>query len=137
MRKIMSVTLRNNTSHDCHLWCRCVKWYLQVFFQILKFWFSRLSRTWNDKKNPKMTKISVCCTLYFSNHISYGLHLWYTCMHKRIISPGIFFSSEFWFSGSLRGRGRWKGLKWQNFVSVSLLISVTVHHMIVIFGTHV
>ena len=28
---------------------------------------------------PKMTKISICCTLYFRNHVSYDLHLWYTC----------------------------------------------------------
>ena len=38
-----------------------------------------------------MTKISACLTLYFRNHISYDLHLWYTCMHKRIISPTILF----------------------------------------------
>ena len=47
-------------------------------------------------------KKSVCCAFYFRNHISYGLHLWYTCMYKRIISPGFFLiSSKFWFSGSL------------------------------------
>ena len=61
-----------------------------VFFK-LKFWFFRLSGGWNGKKWPKMTKVSVCGTLYFSNHISYDLHLWYTCMYKRIIFPGIFF----------------------------------------------
>ena len=34
--------------------------------------------------------------------IWYDLHLWYTCMYKRIISPGIFFFfSKFWFLGSL------------------------------------
>ena len=38
-----------------------------------------------------MTNISVCRTLYFRNLLSYDLHLWYICMHKRIISPGIFF----------------------------------------------
>ena len=43
-----------------------------------------------------MTKISVCGTLYFRNHISYDLHLWYTYMYKRIIS-----------------RGRKNGPKWQ------------------------
>ena len=52
-----------------------------------------------------MIKVSVCCTLYFRNHMSYDLHLWYTCMYKRIISAGIFFFflffSKFWFSGSL------------------------------------
>ena len=58
---------------------------------MLKFWFSRLSRCWKEKKWPKMLKISVCCTLYFRNHISHDLHLLCTCMYKRIISPGIFF----------------------------------------------
>ena len=62
-----------------------------VFFSILKFWFSRLSGSWESKKWPKMTKIYVCSTLYFRDDISYNLHLWYTCMYKRIISPGICF----------------------------------------------
>ena len=80
-----------------------------MFFSILKFWFSRLSGGWKGKKWPKMTKISVCRTLYFRNHVSYDLHLWYTCMHKRIISPGIFhFFSKFWFSRLLGRGGSWK-----------------------------
>ena len=123
---------RNNTSYNCHLWYKFVKWsclqgfffhFLKIFifwvhrwvkrqktglsrsfmvqmcktiispgfFSILKFWFSRLSRSWKDKKWPKMTKISVSRTLYLRNYISYDLHLWYTCMYKKIISPGIFF----------------------------------------------
>ena len=61
-----------------------------MFFSILRFWFSGLSRGWKGKKWLKMTKISVCHILYFRNHISYDLHLWYTCMYKRIISPDIF-----------------------------------------------
>ena len=60
---------------------------------MLKFWFSRLSRGWKGKKWPKMLKISVCCTLYFRNHISYDLRLWYTYICKRITSPAIFFFS--------------------------------------------
>ena len=39
-----------------------------------------------------MSKISVCCTIYFRNHISYDIHLWYTCMHKRMISAAMFFT---------------------------------------------
>ena len=58
---------------------------------MLKFWFFSLSRGWKGKKKkwPKISKISVCCTLHFRNHISYDLHSWYKCMYKRIISPGI------------------------------------------------
>ena len=62
-----------------------------MFFSMLKLWFFRLLRGWKGTKLPKMAKISVCHTLYFRNHISYDLHLWYTCMYKMIISPGIFF----------------------------------------------
>ena len=43
--------LWNHTSYD--LWCKCLKWlFLQVFFSMLKFWFSRLSRGWKGKKCP-------------------------------------------------------------------------------------
>ena len=59
-------------------------------FLILKFWFSGLSGGWKGKKLPKMTKISVCRTLHFGNYISYDLHLWCTCIYRRIISPSIF-----------------------------------------------
>ena len=38
-----------------------------------------------------MMKISVCYTLCLIFIFIYDLHLWYTCMYKRIISPGIFF----------------------------------------------
>ena len=61
------------------------------FFYLLQFWFSRSSGGWKCKTWPKITKNFVCCTLYFRNHISYDLHLWYTYIYKRIISPVIFF----------------------------------------------
>ena len=64
---------------------------LGVFFSILKFLFSGLSGGRKGKKWPKMTKIFVCRTIHFRNHISYDLHLWYTFMYKKIISPAIFF----------------------------------------------
>ena len=49
-----------------------------------------LSSGWKSKKWPKLTKNFICRTLYFRNHISYDLHVCYTCMYRRIISPGIF-----------------------------------------------
>ena len=61
-----------------------------IYGTILTFLFSRLWLDWKGKKWHKISKISVCRTLYFRNHISYDLYLWYTCMYKRIISPGIF-----------------------------------------------
>ena len=108
----------------------------RVFFSILKFWFSRLSGGWKGKKWPKTTKISVCGTLYFSNHISYDLHIWYPCMYKRIISLGIFFHffQNFVFRDHQVGevKGQKNGPKWQKFC-VSLCISGTTHYMIVIW----
>ena len=75
------------------------------FFSILKFWFSMLWGGLKGQKWPKTTKISVCRTLYIRDYISHDLHLWYTCMYKRIISPGVFFHffPKCWFLGSLAG----------------------------------
>ena len=60
-----------------------------MFFSILKFWFFRLSLGWKGKKGPKMTKNF--CLLYLIFQEPYVIHLWYTCMYKKILSPGIFF----------------------------------------------
>ena len=61
-----------------------------IFFNI-KILIFYIVKGLKEQKMAQMAKISVHCTLYFRNHISYGLHLWYTCMYKRIISPVIFF----------------------------------------------
>ena len=61
-----------------------------VFFNV-KILMFQVVRGWKGQKKPKTLKISFCCTLYFRNHISYCLYLWYTCLYRRIISPGIFF----------------------------------------------
>ena len=112
------------------------------FFSMLTFWFSRLSGGWKSKKWPKMTKISFCCTLYLRSHRSYNLHLWYTCMYKRIKSPGIvfflsfFFFQKFWFSGSF-GRGRdLKGKNWPKMEKNSACFTsyLRSYLMILIFG---
>ena len=69
-------------------------------------------------------------------------------MHKKIISPDIFyFFQNFDFlilgiisEGEGEGRGGGGGgqtPKQQKILSVSLRISGILHHMIVIFGTHV
>ena len=100
------------------------------FFKFSKFDFLGCQGAWKGKKWPKMTKISVYRTLYFRNHISYDLHLWYTFMCKRIISPGIFFIFfKIWFSGGKKAKN---GPKWQENS-----VCLTPYYMIVIFGTHV
>ena len=69
----------------------------------------------------------------------YGMHV---CI-KRIIYPDIFFiffqNFDFLESlgGQMGGEGSKNGLKWQKIMSVSLCISGTIHHMIVVYGTHV
>ena len=74
--------LMNHTSYNCHLCCTCVKWwYLQVFFSNFKILIFCVVRGRKGKKWSKMTKTFVCSTLFFKNHISYDLQLWYTCMH--------------------------------------------------------
>ena len=60
-------------------------------FSILKFWFFGLSGDWKGKKWLKMTKICLLHVIVQEPYISYDLHLWYTSMYKRIISPHIFF----------------------------------------------
>ena len=75
------------------------------------------------QKWSKMTKNSICCALYFRNHIPYDLYLWYVCMYKRISSSGIFFIfSKFWFFGFW---GAWKGKKWPKIANFSLFCSIS------------
>ena len=99
-----------------------------------------------------MTKISVCHTLYFRNHISYDLHLWYTCVYKRIISSAAFFiffqNFDFWdhWGGMGVGEGGWRSVKRAKMAQndKKFYLSHFVSHEpyiillgIVIFDTHV
>ena len=59
-------------------------------------------------------------------------------MFKMMISPGIFFIFQnFDFSGSYWGKRAKNIPNWQKIMSVTLDISGTVYHMIVICGTQV
>ena len=136
---IMSVALHISQT-IYHMIVTCGDNISRCFFSMLKFWFSRLSRGWKGKKWPKILKISICCTLHFRNHISYDLRLWYTCMYKRIISPGIFFIFfKILVFGTIRGeiKGQKMAQNDKKIVFFSLRVSGTIHHMIVIFGAHV
>ena len=76
-----------------------------VFFNF-KLLIFQVVRGWKGKKWPKMTKISVYRTLYFRNHISYDLHLWYTCMYN--ISRHIFhFVFKILIFRIIKGGGGW------------------------------
>ena len=64
--------------------------------------------------------------------LSFMVHL---C--KIIISPSAFFIfSKFWSSGLLGGKRGKNSPKWQKILSVTPDISQAIHHMIVIYGTH-
>ena len=111
-------------------------------FEILIFWFVRGLKGQKISQNGR----SFCQShLIFQNHISYDLHLWYTCMYQRLISPGILkkFFFKFLIFGIIRGGGggRVKGQKMtqnaKKILSVLLHISGTIHHIVVIFGTRV
>ena len=89
------------------------------FFSIWNFDFL-ICRSWKGKKWPKMTNISVYHTLYFRNHISYDLHLWYTCIYKRIISPAIFFIFfKILIFGIIEVNGQKMAQNDKNFLSLS------------------
>ena len=82
-------------------------------FEILIFWFVRGLKGQKISQNGR----SFCQShLIFQNHISYDLHLWYTCMYQRLISPGIlkkiFF--KFLIFGIIRGGRRGEGKRAKN-----------------------
>ena len=101
-----------------------------VFFSV-KILIFQVVKGWKGNKWPEMSKIYVCCTFYCRSHISYDLNLWCTCMYKSF--------SKFRYSRSLVGevKGQKMAQNDKKFLSVSLCISGTIHHMIVIFGAHV
>ena len=107
-------------------------------FKILIF---QLVKRLKGQKMAQNDKNSCLLHLIFQEPCIIYLHLWYTCIYKRIIYPGIFFIFFLLIFGIIRGRGCGKrvksGPKWQKTLSFSLCISGTIHHMIVIYGTHV
>ena len=131
--------LRNSRAYDHVFWYTGLKWwYLQVFFQLFKIlifgvvvgvrWQKMVQ---NDKK---------FCLSHFISQEPYII--WLSSMvHmcKMIISPGIFFSFlKFWVFGLLGGlKGQKNGPNWQKILFITLHISGTIHHMIVIYGTYV
>ena len=108
--------IRNHSSYDCHLWCTCVKWYLQAFFfffKILIFWV--VSGGKEQKMGPNDKNLSFM--LYISGTIHYMI--WYP--RVKYLQVVLSFS-KFWFFMLLGGS---KGKKWskmsksfvQNYIS--------------------
>ena len=123
--------LMNSISYDHEFWRTCVKWwYLQAFFLLYIFGFSRQLGREKGKKWPQMTK--TFCPLYFIYQEPYIIWLSFMVhLCKMMISPGVFFNfSQFWFSELL-------GPKWEKILSAMLHILGIIHYMILIYGTHV
>ena len=90
------------------------------FFKILIFWVHRGVKGQKTVQNNK--KFSV--TLHLSGTIHFLSFMLQIC--KMIISPGIFFNFNIWFSGLSGGR---KGKKWPKMTNVAPYISGTIYDM--------
>ena len=106
-----------------------------IFFVLLKFWFFGLLVGEKGENGAKWQKI-----LFVTLHISYILWLSFVIRKcKMITSPGFLkFFSKFWFFGLL---GESKSKKWpkmkKKLCCTAPYISGIIHHMILIYGTHV
>ena len=106
--------------------------YPGYFFIFSKFWFFWMLGGLKGKKQSKMTKHSVSCSISQEPYI-----IWFSCMVqicKMIISLGAFFNFQILIFWVVRGL---KGQKMTQFLSVAPCISGTVYHMMFIYGPHV
>ena len=103
-----------------------------VFFHFFKILIFLVVWRGKGQKLLKMTKNAVRCTLYLRNHISYNLHLWYTCVKGWYLYALIHFFKmlNFWFISGVNGQKN--GPKWQKIMSARFHASGSIHHMIVI-----
>ena len=104
------------------------------FFKILIF------RVFRGIKGQKMVqndiKLSLSCSIYQEPYIKWLSFMVHMC--KMIISPGVFFQFfKILIFQVVRDCRRAKNCpKWQKLLSVALYISGTIHHMTVIYATH-
>ena len=80
--------------------------------------------------------LSVCRAAYLMNRTSSDLNFWYTYIKWWYLQPFSSFFQNFRFLGYLWGKRTKNGPKWIIITSVTHHISGTVHHLIIIFGTH-
>ena len=123
--------LRNHTLYDRHLWYTKCKMIMSPrfsfpFFKILIFWV--VKRVKEQKNSPKWQKYLI----YLKNqpYIIWSSFMVHMC--KRIISPGLF-NFNFWVNNVVKVQKMAQNKK----LSITLYISVSIHHMIMIFGTQV
>ena len=130
--------LRNSIAWDhefgTHVWNDDIT---KCFFQFFKILIFRVVRGVKGQKTVQNDK--KLCSSYFISQKPYIIWMSFMVhMCKMIISPAVFFIfSKCWFFRVLRGKSAKNGPKWQKILSVMLHISGIIHHMIVIYGTHV
>ena len=80
--------------------------------------------------------LSDCHAAYLRNHTSSDINFWYTYVKWWYLQVLFFIFSKFWFFWLLGGKRAKNGPKWKIITSVTHHISGTLHHLILIFGTH-
>ena len=130
--------LRKCTSSDHNnFWCTYVNDDISscffLFFKILIFWAVRGVKWQEIAQNEKQQ-----LHLYVMHH--HQIIIFCTHMYNDNISRLFFhFFQNFYFSGCQRGKRAKNSPKWETTitsVSVTHHISGTIHHLIIIFGTH-
>ena len=67
------------SQEPCIIWLSFMVHICKIIISLcVLFLFSGSPGWWKGRKWSKMTKYSVCHTLYFRNYTSYDLHLWFT-----------------------------------------------------------
>ena len=125
--------------------------YPGVFFIFWKFWFFGLLVGWKNfpefyflgslvggkgKKSLKLTSNSVCCAPNLKNYTLYDHHLWYTSVNDNISRLFFHFLKILVFQVVRRVKRQKMAQKWQKLSFVTY-VSGTIHHMILIYVTHV
>ena len=104
-----------------------------IFFKILIFWVVKVVKVQKMVQNDKNFCLSH--SVFQKPYIIWFSFKSHLC--KMIIYPrGFSIFTKFWFFGLLNGKRAKNSPKWQNILSVALHISRTIHHMTVIYGTH-
>ena len=132
--------LRKSIAYDQDFWYTWVKWCIEVFFSLFRifiFWVVRgegevKGKSIAQSKNNNYIRQTPC----LRNSIAYDQDFWYNCV-KLWYLQAFFPFLRFSFFGLLGGKRAKNGPRWKKIMSVAIHISATMHHMILIYGTHV
>ena len=140
---------RNSMAYDHDFWYTIVKlWYLQIFlllfFLNFEFWTVKEVKGQKIAKNKKLDYIYH--TSYLRNSIAYDQDFLHTCVKWWYLQVFFPFFQNFDFQVVRGGRGGGGGAggckrvkngpKLQKIPFIALHISGTIHHVTVIYGTH-